>query len=277
MRRIKEHTVEKLEYFRKYIEAYLVATKRLPRKFYIDAFAGTGKCILCEQKCSSKGGCRCIKCGKGKVVDGSALISLKIKKDFTGYIFIEIENKNIKNLEKFINEEVDLEKRKKILIKQTDSNLLLRNIYKYISQYTGCLILLDPEGPELDWETIKYLSKIKKAELLILYPYDMALVRLTRDYSNKLDKFYGTNKWSEIYNDKNILRPSEKKNKLLEFYINNLKNLGFDYVEYKQIRKRLRGGKALYHFILATHHPAGKKIMSHIFNKELDGQQKFRL
>lgn len=277
MRRVKNHTVEKLEYFRKYIEAYLKATKRLPIKFYIDAFAGTGKCVLCGEKCTSRGGIRCIKCGKGKIIDGSSLISLKISNQFNGYIFIELDDKNIKKLEKFVADEVDIEISKKVKIKKADSNILLKQIYKFISPHTGCLILLDPEGPELFWETIEYLSMIKKVELLILYPYDMSLVRLTKDYGDKLDKFYGTPKWSEIYRDKNNTSANLTKTKLLEFYIDNLKKLGFNYVVYKQIRKRLREGKPLYHFILATHHPAGEKIMRTIFDKELDGQTKMKL
>lgn len=276
MRRVKNHTVEKLEYFRKYIEAYLVATKRLPVKFYIDAFAGTGKCVLCGEKCTSKGGVRCVKCGKGKIIDGSSLISLKIKNQFSGYIFIELDDRNIKKLEKFVADEIDIEISKKVKIKKADSNILLKQIYKLVPSHTGCLILLDPEGPELFWETIEYLSRIRKAELLILYPYDMSLVRLTKDYGDKLDKFYGTPKWSEIYKDQNNTSANSTKIKLLEFYIDNLKKLGFNYVVYKQIRKRLREGKPLYHFILATHHPAGEKIMKSIFNKELDGQIKMK-
>ena len=61
MRRIKSYTVEKLTYFSKYVKAYLKATKRLPEKYYIDAFAGTGKCILCDiTQCKSEGGKKCL-------------------------------------------------------------------------------------------------------------------------------------------------------------------------------------------------------------------------
>ena len=243
MRRVKNHTTEKLEYFRKYIGAYLKATKRLPIKYYIDAFAGTGKCILCGEKCNSKGGIRCIKCGKGKIINGSSIISLKTKDQFDGYIFIELDDSNIKKLEKFVADETNAEIFKKVRIKKGDSNILLKQIYKHISQYTGCLILLDPEGPELFWETIEYLSKIKKVELLIVYPYDMSLVRLTKAYGEKLDKFYGTSKWSDIYKDKDNINANSTKEKLLGFYIDNLKKLGFNYVVYKQIRRRLRDGK----------------------------------
>ncbi|MFA6106572.1 MAG: three-Cys-motif partner protein TcmP [Patescibacteria group bacterium] len=276
MRRVKNHTKEKLDYFRKYIEAYLVATKKLPIKYYIDAFAGTGKCVLCGESCSSRGGKRCVVCGKGKIIDGSALISLKTKNQFNGYVFIELDDRRINRLNKFIRAEVSEEILKKIATKKADSNLLLKNFHQFVSPYAGCLILLDPEGPELLWETIEYLSKIKKAELLILYPYDMSLVRLTKDYGDKLDRFYGTAEWSKIYNDKNNINADSTKNRLLEFYCGNLKKLGFEYVVYKQIRRKLRDGKPLYHFILATHHHAGEKIMKDIFNKELDGQTKMK-
>jgi len=273
MRRIKSHTSEKLEYVRKYIEGYLVATKKLPYKYYIDAFAGSGKCILCDTECNSRGGKRCLLCGRGRVVDGSVLISLKTKNKFSGYIFIEIIQNNIKNLEKIILQEFP-EDRGLIKIKKADSNELLKNLYQHVSQYAGCLIFLDPEGPELFWNTVKYLSKIKKVELLILYPYDMSLVRLVKNFQEKLDKFYGNDEWFKIYNDKNNYNAEKRKLMLLDLYVNNLKKLGFEYVVLKQIRRNLRSGKSLYHLILATHHPAGKKIMEDIFNKELDGQQK---
>ena len=104
------------------------------------------------------GGLKCIKCGKGEFIDGSALISIKVSNKFSGYVFIELNEKNIKNLEKFISDEISPDIRRKIKIKKDDSNILLKEIYKHIPAHTGCLIFLDPEGPELYWETIKQLS-----------------------------------------------------------------------------------------------------------------------
>ena len=275
MRRIKSHTIEKLAYFKKYIEAYLVATKRLSIKYYIDAFAGSGKCILCDEKCKLKGNLKCQKCGKGRLIDGSAMISLKTKNTFSGYLFIDLNKNYIKELEEFIKE-LDQVLQKKILVKNSDSNVVLKNIYKYIPKYAGCLIFLDPEGPDFEWETIKYLAKINKADILILYPYVMAIVRLTKNYKAKLDRFYGDKNWIKIYEDKKYYNPNKRKQALLDFYIKNLKELGFEYAVYKQIRKKLRSGKPLYHLILASHHPAAQKIMEDIFNKELDGQQRIK-
>jgi len=278
MRRIKSHTLTKLSYFKKYISAYLNATKRVPEKYYIDAFAGSGKCILCDETyCHSKGGGRCIKCKKGKLEDGSPLIVLKLKNTFTGYILIELVRPIFSSLEDAIVNEVNPERIEKIELIQGDSNRILESIYKrilYDSEYTSFLFFLDPEGPELYWKTIESLYH-KKADLLIVYPYDMSLVRLIKNDKSKLDKFYGTPKWIKIY--KSGINPSDSKNKLLNFYLENIKKIGFKFVAYKQIRRRLREGKNLYHLILASNYSVAVKIMDDIFNKELDGQKKFKL
>lgn len=277
MRRIKNHTVEKLGYISKYFKAYLDATNKLPNKVFIDAFAGTGKCVLCNEKsCDSSGGEKCDKCGKGKLHDGSSVIALKTAKSFNEYILIEINDRNIKKLEKTLREEISEERLKKVFFKKGDSNVLLCEIAKSATPYCGYLIFLDPEGSELKWSTLICLSHIAKADILILYAYDMALVRLTTDYKDKLDKFYGSADWQKIYGDK-ILRSDEKATKLLNFYTDNLKKIGFKYVVAKPISTRLRGGKRLYHLVLATKHWAGEKIMKNIFDKELDGQLKMPL
>lgn len=278
MRRIKSHTVQKLEYISKYIKAYLGATSRLPKKVFIDAFAGTGKCVLCDEKsCSSAGGKKCDICGRGQLQDGSSIIALKTARSFDEYILIEISNQNVKKLKSVLIGEVPEERLKKVIFKKGDANVLLCEISKSATPFCGYLIFLDPEGSELKWDTLVCLSKIAKADILILYAYDMALVRLTADSNKeKLNQYYGTEDWQKIYGDKN-LRPDEKSAKLLKFYTDNLKKIGFKYVVPKPISTRLREGKRLYHLILATKHWAGEKIMKDIFDKELDGQLKIPL
>jgi len=278
MRRIKNHTTYKLEYIKKYIEAYLSATKKLKEKYYIDAFAGSGKCLLCNDKCKSSGGKRCYICGRGEVVNGSVFISLKCKNIFNKYLFIDKDKKCVEEIKKLILKDTDIgeEVKKRIEIKQGDSNLLLDDEFsKSIDYYTGCLILLDPEGPELSWNIIKSLSVIKKLDLLILYPYDMALVRMmNKKYKERINNFYGSTEWQIIRNKK--ISPQMKKEEILNLYIGSLRKIGFEYVVYRQIQRGYRTGKSLYHLILATHYNIGEKIMKDIFDKEIDGQKKFK-
>jgi len=268
MRRIKSQTVEKLGYFKKYVEAYTIATKSLPLIYYVDAFAGTGKCVYCDKRCDSRGGSVCKDCS-GEIIDGSAFLALKTSRKFSQYLFIELKKRNFNKLYRSIKEEINPELAKRIILENTDANKLLQEIHNHIPRLAGCLIFLDPAGPELDWKTIEYLSKINKVDLLILYPYEMSLSRLTTAYKEKLDKFYGSKDWRAISNKYGAV---EKRRKLFDHYISNLKKLGFEYIVYKKIRRRLRAGRPLYDLILATHNPAGKNIMEGVFQRELDGQ-----
>jgi len=274
MRRIKKHSEQKLAYFQKYINAYVKVTQVLPKIIYIDAFAGTGKCKTCQIKCKTKGGKKCEICKEGKIVDGSALLSLKTDRPFNEYIFIELDEKNFTKLRQNVDAatDIDINRKNKIKYIGGDANKELLKIAKNTDQYTGNFIFLDPEGSELTWATITALSKIRKIDLLILYPYDMALVRLIKDYPQKLDRFFGTKEWKGIYDSSGTTQ--KKKDNLLLFYKENLGKLGFLFPEAKQIKQKLYSGHPLYHLIFASRNPTAIKIMSQIFNKELDNQTK---
>lgn len=261
MRKIKSHTLQKLEYFKKYLEAYLRATQKLPKKYYIDAFAGSGECIL--TKADQK-------------VKGSSLIALTATNPFDAYLLIEKRKKIYDGLKASIKKyNIAPDRLKTIKPLNVDSNEWLPKHCHEFDQNSGYLIFLDPEGPELHWDLVNCLYRFKKADVLILYPYDMSLVRLVKDYKDKLDKFYGSPDWLKIYNDRK--NAADARGKLLNFYIKNLKKLGFAYVIHRQIKTQLREGRPLYYLILATHHWAGEKIMKDVFDKELDGQTKMKL
>lgn len=269
MRRIKAHSMEKLAYINKYVDAYLNATKKWPNKIYVDAFAGTGKCCLCSEDCKSEGN-KC-NCGKGKEVDGSSLIAMKSSKHFNKYVLVELDKKNCEELNENISKEIEVERKQRAIVYEGDTNKILPDLVNKLPNNAICLIVLDPEGPELHWETVASLSRIR-ADLFILYPYDMALCRLVPDYKEKLNKFYGSEKWLGIYNA--ALIKAGRRKLLLDHYTSNLKSIGFVNVTNKLIRANYRTGKPLYHLVLASKHPLATKIMDDIYNKPLDNQLK---
>lgn len=95
----------------------------------------------------------------------------------------------------------------------------------------------------------------------------MSLIRLTKEHKDKLTRFYGSSEWETIFK-----RGPRRDAELLEFYINNLRKVGFSEIKNKQIRRQLRFGKKLYQLILASHHKVATKIVDSIFSKQLDGQ-----
>lgn len=269
MRRIKDHTFEKLQYIRKYVSAYLVATKSIRVKYYIDAFSGTGKCVLCSESCNSKGS-KC-NCGKGKIVDGSAMVVIKQPQKFSKYFLFELGPKNFKELVKCLESESG-DKLKLIETVKGDCNIEIPKIIGKLNGFGSCLALLDPEGPELDWKTIESLAKFRRMDLLVLFPYDMALSRLVKDYQEKNDYFFGSKEWQSAHASAPTIQ--SRRTKMLEYFTNNLKDLGFTHIVSKLIKSRYRGGNPLYHFILASRYNVAAKIMNDIFEKSLDTQRK---
>ena len=77
-------TVEKLNIFTSYLDAYLVALQNQKfKKIYIDAFAGTGKIETRDGN---------------QFLEGSAQLALLANKKFDQYFFIEYEPEKAKEL-----------------------------------------------------------------------------------------------------------------------------------------------------------------------------------
>ena len=73
MRESGPWVAEKLDYLKRYIDVFETSMRRKwPRRYYIDLFAGPGKCI-----------CR----GTKVIYLGSPLLALTTKHPFTGYFF----------------------------------------------------------------------------------------------------------------------------------------------------------------------------------------------
>lgn len=269
MRRIKPHTFEKLQYIQKYISAYLIATKSIKTKYYIDGFSGTGKCVLCTENCKSRGS-KC-NCGKGKEIDGSVLIAVRQPDKFSRYFLCELGPKNCRELSECLKKESpsnsDL-----VEVINGDCNVEIPRILGGLNRYSSCLTLLDPEGPELDWNTIVELSKFKHMDIMILFPYDMSLSRLVKDYKEMNNKFFGSDKWQDAHASAPTIK--SRRIKMLNHFMDNLKDLGFTQMSSKLIKSKYRDGLPLYHFLLVSHYPIAAKIMDDIFSKSLDSQQK---
>ena len=159
-----------------YRGGFAYATKRARATFYIDTFAGPGKCRVR---------------GMDKIVDGSPLIALKVKPAFTEYFFLERDEMAIQALKHWISKEMpDMWPR--VTIVPGDCNDTIDQVSPRIPKWAPCLAFLDPERPDLHWETVtkiaasRKLSRYNKIELLILFPYDMAIVRLMPHDPSKL-------------------------------------------------------------------------------------------
>ena len=252
---------KKLEYFKKYLEAYTKIFHNQPWArgiTYIDLFAGPGICHSIKNK---------------KPVDGSPIIALNTNPPFSSYVFCDIDVNNIKNLKNLaIN-------RKNVHIIEADANVFVEELVTKLSKNIPAFVFLDPQALDLNYQTIELLAKNKnRVDFLINFPVGGPLFRsigfkkCVHCINNTkcprcIDLLFGNSDWKDLviqYDKKKIILPIFLK-RLAELYMNPLENLGFRWAV-QHIRNSK--GTLLYDLIFATRNLTGMKIMRDVMFKE---------
>lgn len=263
-------TIVKFTFLREYLNAYVDATKRIRTRSdvcFMDIFAGPGH----DRERDT-----------GHVVDGSPLIAMSLHSGFGRFIFLDIQEKNIRQLEH--------EAATRGLTNSThtiigDCNLAIDEALSYSPRRGATFCFIDPASGDAHWSTIKKIAQYKpegsrKVELFILFPYDMALVRfLARSEDpqllGRLDTERRMNavmpdtvRWKAVYQTRNrrLIRPSEARRRFAYIYWMGLKDLGYQHVLQPKLLTTPKG-RPLYFLYFASDHPAGERIMSHVLNK----------
>lgn len=184
-------TMIKLDALKKYLSAYVKALRRKPfTKFYIDAFAGTGRCDVKFD-------------GVRHSIDGSARLALQVDPPFHKYYFIEYDPKKQSALHNLQREHLGME----IEIIHSDANVAIETLCnKYQWRNERAVLFLDPYGMELDWATLVKLSKTPGMDIWYLFPYAglyrQAAKKATALDASKaaaLDRILGTSEWRERF------------------------------------------------------------------------------
>lgn len=250
----------KLEYIKKYLEAYSnILRSKFPEYHFIDAFAGSGFCKKRKTR---------------ELIYGSPLIALNIQPPFTKYFFIELNKNKADCLEaERKNNYPNLDAK----IKNGDCNIIIDSILSCINDSIPFIALLDPQAGDLYWETIYKISLKRRAEVLINFPFGMAIRRympftkgknILQNMKNKLNKIFGNNNWEGVYEERKRHKISSTvaREKYLDLYLKNLTSIGFEYYASKNIKNSQNNH--IYYLIFATKHIKGLEIMKDIMVKD---------
>lgn len=141
------------------------------------------------------------------------------------------------------------------------NNVIPEQVLPLVPQYAPSLAFLDPTGSQLHWVTVRALAAHRlgqrKMELLILYPYDMFIVRWLRLPSMEpaLTAMLGGTHWKDELAKSTTLRENEmqKRQRFVKLYCEGLRSLGYRFVEALGPLYSERG-RPLYHVIFASDH-----------------------
>ncbi|MBK7711395.1 MAG: three-Cys-motif partner protein TcmP [Bacteroidales bacterium] len=196
-------TKKKLDSFINYVKAYTTILNKVKGRYgwktiYFDGFAGCGEIDTENEKCGSK--------PKGFFDDNdyslyqgsvSRILELPAENQFDFYYFIDKNKEYISELNK-IKDTLPTDLSKRVNIRLDDCNNQLTLLSKAIKRGNNfaSLVLLDPFGMQINWESISQL-KDTRSDIWILVPSGVAINRLLDKKMelkqiDKLEKFFGS-------------------------------------------------------------------------------------
>lgn len=250
---------EKLYYLEHYLDIFSVGMhKKWPGKlYYIDLFAGPGRCLIRETR---------------EEIDGSPLIALKF--NFAKYFFVEADTECHKALSKRV--EIRAPEKDVVLI-SGDCNKTIDEI-KPPSNSLG-LAFIDPTGiSPIAFETIRKLTTNRKIDLIINFHEGMGIRLNIHQYTQKEQSALKTFIGSDRSIKKFAVVPSSIDQVCREItteYRENLRKLGYQIVDGNQIPIKTEKNTLLYYLLFASKNPRGNDFWRKIGLLDPHGQRKF--
>jgi three-Cys-motif partner protein len=277
-------TEKKLDAFAKYVSAYLTIMKKNPfwKTIYFDGFAGCGerkdkcKTILYQQLELTD--------HEEKLYKGAAerVLSLPDNLSFDFHYFIDSNVESLKKLEI----KLAVPQQTKVYPFQYcpgDSNqylLKLANAMKDKRNSYASLVLLDPFGMQITWDSIESLRGTR-TDIWILIPTGVIVNRLLDKscelkHSKKLQSFFGMEEaeiidyfymketQSTLFGEKEVIKKvSRPIEKIAELYSLRLKTI-WKFVSEKPLRLVNSRGVPIFHFVFASNNESALKIAKQI-------------
>lgn len=276
MRESGEWVLEKLHFVKRYIDMFTTSMSGKPWRNvrFIDLFSGPGKCEIRETD---------------HVALGSPLLALTARKPFTECIFVDLKAENLEALQKRCSQS---QTTSRLRYYQEDANkkaleiadeIIREDAARIPGQWQSLnLAFLDPEGLELEWETVAALATVGKMDLIIHYSQS----GLTRNLDNLhqtasenvIDKFFGDRHWRNIYDaeQQKGKGPGQVHSALIEYYRSKLAPLGYVDVRELDPGPLIRIGKSKapgYRLLFACKHELGNKFWKEVTKKDVYGQR----
>ena len=251
---------EKLYYLEHYLDIFSVGMhKRWNGKlYYIDLFAGPGRCLIPETR---------------EEFDGSPLIALKF--NFAKYFFFESDPACFKALKARVKDRAP-EKSDKIEFVPGDCNKEIEKIGTLPPSSLG-VAFVDPTGIlPLPFETVRKLARKRKIDLIINFHESMGVRMNLHQYTatdeNALTSFMGSDRWKQHFKQQH---KSETYRAIAKEYLENLQKLGYLSFDSDRIPIKTDKDALLYYLLFASKHPKGTEFWNKIILIDPHGQRKF--
>lgn len=286
-------TEEKLNAFEKYVNAYLTIMNKYRdqndwKLIYFDGFAGSGSR---QESAPEEGNQLMLDLINEHHVTTDELSPYKgaaervlnnSKKGFDYYYFIDKDEVSSKQLQEKLT---PICKGRKLEFRHSDANTEVKKLATALHNNSKlkALVLLDPFGMQVDWESIERL-KGTGTDLWILIPTGVIVNRLLdrkcklthieklttffgKDESFLKEYFYNTRQDSTLFGEVEVVeKMGEPIKRITELYIQQMKTI-FKYATEQPLVLRNTRNTPIFHFACASNNQSAVKIAHEIINK----------
>ena len=249
---------EKLYYLEHYLDIFSVGMRKKWRGklYYIDLFAGPGRCLVRETQ---------------EEIDGSPLIALKF--DFAKYFFVDADAANYAALSERVKTRSP---QKDVVIIPGDCNEEIGKIKPAVGSLG--LAFIDPTGiSSIAFDTIRALTQSRQMDLIINFHEGMGIRMNLHQYTQReqsaLRTFLGSDRTIKKFKS----APSSMDQLCHEItteYRENLRQIGYQAVDGEQIPVKADKNVLLYYLLFASKHPRGNDYWRKISLIGPHGQRK---
>jgi three-Cys-motif partner protein len=238
-RAISEHSLIKAYCARRYAEMVGTAMggKRWPL-WWVELFAGPGQLYRRDT---------------GEFASGSPLEALGIRRPFNGYVFVDLNRRCIRSLERRIGE------RQNARILEGDANDVdtLDRIAAIVPRNALVVLYADPAGVTLDWPTVKFfIDRWRHLDLLLNLPTN-GIVRAIAggDGVASASRFLSHPEPRRLI----AVAPGQKDEAIRLQYRQNLEAHGFPQIDGVTVKLNGRN-RDLYDLLIASRNPLAAKL-----------------
>lgn len=261
---INSWTEKKLEFVRKYLQAYVTVFKLqrwVSGVTYIDLFAGPGICYSKRTKTE---------------VYGSPMIAWNVNPKFSDYYFCDNDHNNTYALKQLFIGQTNIH------IEEDDANKYIDKLIKELDPEKPTFVFLDPQSLNLHFNTIqKLISKIKIVDFLINFPAGQMLLRETAkkecatckqnigQCKHCIEPIFEDHRWKKLTSDyyNNKMKAKVYLRSILKLYMEPFERSGFKWAVKHVVNSN---NSQMYDLIFASCnvYPAMKIMRDVMFSEE---------
>lgn len=249
---------DKLTILKGYMARFTTAMKDKPWRAlnYVDLQAGPGKNEFSPSE---------------DVMLGSPLLALTTRFSYDNLFLVEMGIDEFNALDTRVGAS---ERDSRVMLYNEDCNLAVDTVVERIGQIDRefidgiwpCLNLafLDPEGLEIEWQTVKKLASLQRMDLIINFSTSgitrNARLAVDNEDFTTVDRFFGTRNWRSVYERARSGGSAAVRRALIDFYLSRLQDMG--YVETKRQEKEFKNQRnvQIYTMIFASKDDLGIKF-----------------